>query len=181
MRRHLSALAALALAGSLAGASLAVPAAAASAPAASHALTAPQSPLKFKVQYPKAVKKGGTITYTIKSTNVGEWPTDLAALLAKLPKGASKIRVVGKPSTAFCEASGRDLFCLFDTIKPNRSATVKVRVWLKKSTKGNAYAEFGTVSIDVPSGVDVTNEEELDKLDLQDDVKYAKVKTRILR
>ncbi|GAA3792020.1 hypothetical protein GCM10022226_08910 [Sphaerisporangium flaviroseum] len=183
MRRHLSTLAALTLAGSLAGASLAMPATAATpAPAsATRTVAAPQSPLKTVVQWNRTVRRGGTITYSLKSTNKGEWPTDLAAMFGTLPKGASKMRVVSKASSTFCDISGRDLFCLFDTIKPNRSTSLKVKVWLKRSTKGTAVAEFASISVDVPEGVDVTNEEELEKLDLQDDVKFHAFKTKILR
>ncbi|MEV7966522.1 hypothetical protein AB0O34_11140 [Sphaerisporangium sp. NPDC088356] len=78
MRRHLSALAALTLAGSLAGASLAVPAMAdttvvTAAPAsATQAVAAPQSPLYTRVVWNKYVRRGGVITYSLKSTNKGE-------------------------------------------------------------------------------------------------------------
>ncbi|MFC4589071.1 DUF11 domain-containing protein [Sphaerisporangium corydalis] len=182
MRRHLSALAALTLAGSLAGASLAIPATAAAAPAsATQAVAAPQSPLYTKVIWNKTVRRGGTITYSLKSTNKGEWPTDFAGILGSLPRGASKIRVVGAGSKTFCDVSGRELFCIFDTLKPNKSASFKIKVWLKRSTHGYAYADFGAFSIDVPEGVDVTNEEELDKLDLQSDAKFKSFRTRIVR
>ncbi|MEU8268772.1 hypothetical protein AB0B89_16565 [Sphaerisporangium sp. NPDC049002] len=186
MRRHLSALAALTLAGSLAGASLAVPAladapAATATASATQAVAAPQSPLYTSVVWNKYVRRGGYITYTLKSTNKGEWSTDLAGIFGRLPKGASKARVVGKASGTYCGISGRDLFCIYDTLKPNRSTTLKVRVWLKKSTTGTAAAQFGHFSIDVPEGVDVTNEEELEKLDIQSQVKYRTFKTRILR
>ncbi|WP_181871247.1 DUF11 domain-containing protein [Sphaerisporangium album] len=185
MRRHLSALAALTVAGTLVGASLAAPAtaaiSAASAPAsAAHVAVKPQSPLTTKVVWNKAVRVGGTITYTLKSTNKGEWATDLAGLFATLPKGASKVRVVSK-SKAFCELSGRDLFCIYDTLDPGKSAGLKVKVWLKKSTRGTAVAEFGHFSIDVPAGVDVTNEEELNKLDIQNEVLWKSFKTKIVR
>ncbi|WP_405143538.1 hypothetical protein OG589_38590 [Sphaerisporangium sp. NBC_01403] len=191
MRRHLSALAALTLAGSLAGASLAIPASADTAAAttavtaapasATKAVAAPQSPLYTRVVWNKAVRRGGVITYSLKSTNKGEWPTDLAGVFGQLPKGASKARVVGKASSTYCGLSGRDLFCVFDTLKPNRSTTLKIRVWLKKSTKGTAVAQFAHFSVDVPEGVDVTNEEELDKLDLQNQLNYRAFKTKILR
>ncbi|MEU9887270.1 hypothetical protein AB0M95_21170 [Sphaerisporangium sp. NPDC051017] len=185
MRRHLSALAALTIAGSLAGASLAAPATAATTAAsasasAAHVAAAPQSPLTTKVVWDKAVRAGGTITYTLKSTNKGEWATDLAGLFGTLPKGASKVRVVSK-SKAYCELSGRSLFCIYDTLEPGKSAGLKVKVWLKKSTRGTAVAEFGHFSIDVPSGVDITNEEELNKLDIQDEILWKNFKTKIVR
>ncbi|MFC6079538.1 hypothetical protein [Sphaerisporangium aureirubrum] len=185
MRRHLSALAALAVAGSLAGSALAVPATAATAPAApasaARITPSPQSPLKATVYYNKYVRRGGSFTYTIKSKNVGEWPTDFAGLLAILPKGASKTRVVSKSSSTVCDIEKRELICFFDTLKPGRTTTVKVKVWLKRSTKGSVYGEFGTFSVDVPGGVDITNPEELDKLDLAQDIKYLKVRTKIIR
>ncbi|WP_248962351.1 hypothetical protein [Sphaerisporangium perillae] len=187
MRRHLSALAALTLAGSLAGASLAVPAtadatAATAAPASvTHVAAAPQSPLSTSIRWNRLVRRGGTITYSLKSTNKGEFATDLAGIFARLPKGASKIRVVGKASSTLCEVSGRDLFCIFDTLNPGRSTTLKIRVWLKRSTHGTASARIGSYSIDVPPGVDITNEDELERLDLQNEVLWKTFKTRIVR
>ncbi|GII63108.1 hypothetical protein Skr01_31930 [Sphaerisporangium krabiense] len=188
MRRYLSACAALTVAGALAGASLAAPASAATTTAASAQHTAtttqaaakPQSPLYTRIVWNKAVRRGGTITYSVKSTNQGEWATDVAGLFAKLPRGASKIRVVSR-SKAFCEVSGRDLFCLYDTLNSGRSASLKVKVWLKRSTRGTAVAEFGHFSIDVPAGVDITNEEELNKLDIQNQINWKTFKTRIVR
>ncbi|GGK98896.1 hypothetical protein Sme01_60070 [Sphaerisporangium melleum] len=189
MRRHLSALAALTLAGSLAGASLAGPATADSAAAtaatasasATRVAAAPQSPLAMKVSWNKVVRRGGAITYTIKSTNKGEWPTDLAGIFGALPKGASKARVVGKASSSLCGIDRKELFCIFDTLKPNRSTTVTVRVWLKNSVKGAVASQFGTYSIDVPPGVDVTNEDELERLDLQNEIKWKSYRTKIVR
>jgi hypothetical protein len=184
MRRHLSVLAALTLAGSLAGTMVAVPATAATAPASITRINptpTPQSPLKVTVYYNKYVRKGGSFTYTIKSKNVGEWPTDFAGLLGILPKGAAKTKVVSKASTTWCDIEKRDLVCLFDTVKPGRTTTVKIKVWLKRGTKGSAYGEFGTFSVDIPGGVDITNPEEIDKLDLAEDIKYLKVRTKILR
>jgi hypothetical protein len=185
MRRYLSTCAALTLAGSLVGASLALPAAAATTASpvtasATQVAAAPQSPLYTRVVWNRTVRRGGTITYSLKSTNKGEYPTDLAGIFGKLPRGASKIRVVSK-SKAFCELTGRDLFCIYDTLGPDRSAGLKVKVWLKKSTKGTAVGEFGHFSIDVPGGVDVTNEEELEKLDLQSEIDYKAFRTKITR
>ncbi len=84
-------------------------------------------------------------------------------------------------STSFCKVKDREVICLFDRLKPNRSASLKVRVWLKPSTKGTVSSEFGHFSIDIPAGVDITNDEELERLDLQHDVAYKTFKTKILR
>ncbi|MFC4529776.1 hypothetical protein [Sphaerisporangium dianthi] len=187
MRRHLSALAALTLAGALASASLAVPATAGTvavttAPAsATHVAAAPQSPLSTRVLWNRTVRRGGAITYSLKSTNKGEWPTDVAGVFGIIPKGAAKVRVISKASATYCAIEKRELFCVFDTLKPGRSTSLKVRVWLKNSTKGTAVAQFGSYSIDVPPGVDITNEDELARLDIQDDLRYDSFKTRIIR
>lgn len=184
MRRHLSVLAALTVAGSLAGSALAVPASAAptAAPVSvSHVSAAPQSPLKTTVLYNKYVRRGGSYTYTIKAKNTGEWATDLAGLYAWLPKGASKYRVIKKSRFTWCDFERRELLCVFDTLKPGASTTIKIKVWLKRATKGNLYGEFGTFSVDVPGGVDVTDPEEIAKLDLAEDIKYIRVKTKVIR
>ncbi|MEO3811318.1 hypothetical protein ABGB17_20180 [Sphaerisporangium sp. B11E5] len=185
MRRHLSVLAALTVAGSLAGSALAVPASAAPAAAApvsvSHVSAAPQSPLKTTVLYNKYARRGGSYTYTVKAKNVGEWATDFAGLLALMPKGAAKYRVISKSRFTWCDFEGRELLCVFPTLDPGKSTSVKIKVWLKRSTKGSVYGEFGTFSVDVPGGVDINDPEELEKLDLAQDVKYLRVKTKIIR
>ncbi|GII81236.1 hypothetical protein Sru01_62180 [Sphaerisporangium rufum] len=187
MRRHLSSIAALALAGSLAGTALAAPAGAAAAdtgPAATlttATASSPQSPLDTRIRWNKTVRRGGTITYEFKSTNKGEWPTDLAGISGILPAGISKARVVGKSSATECAVDRHQVFCIYGQLAPGRSTSVKVRVWLKKSTKGTALAQFGHYSIDVPAGVDVTNEDELNRLDVQGQVDYKFFKTKIVR
>ncbi|GAA5074638.1 hypothetical protein GCM10023259_076480 [Thermocatellispora tengchongensis] len=186
MRRHLSVLAALAIGGS--AAVLATPGTAAAAPAHVPAVTPalapvkagpPLSPLKLTVYYPKAVYQGGAITYTLKTKNVGEYATDIAYVGGLVPKGVSKVRIISKPSGAYCERSGREVGCLLDTLKPGRTATIKVKAWLSRRTTGNAYAEFASASIDVPAG----QPEVLDiyGLELGTDLRYVKVKTRIVR
>ncbi|MFF5209973.1 hypothetical protein [Streptosporangium sp. NPDC000396] len=180
MRRHLTAFAAIALAGGM----LLVPQAA-NADAAGTAATTqaaaraakPLSPLKLTAYYPRRAWAGDTIVYTLKTKNVGDWATDIAYIGGYAPRQARKVQITG-PSGAYCEADGREVGCLLDTLKPGRSATVKVKVWLRGSAEGTATAEFATASIDVPSGgIDTLN---IHGLDTGVDLKYVKVKTRIL-
>ncbi|GGK80167.1 hypothetical protein Ppa06_51010 [Planomonospora parontospora subsp. parontospora] len=138
----------------------------------------PLSPLKLTAYYPRRAYAGRTITYTLKTKNVGDWYTDIAYVGGYVPKQAYKVRITG-PSGSYCEADGREVGCLLDRLNPGRTATVKVKVWLRGSARGTAAAEFATASIDVPAGG-------LDTLDIHGldtgvDLKYVKVRTRILR
>ncbi|WP_214409992.1 hypothetical protein [Sphaerisporangium fuscum] len=185
MRRHLSALAALTLAGSLAGASLALPAGAATAtaPASSaHVTSGSQSPLSTKHHNDEWTYRGGAIRYTFTSKNVGEYPTDLAGIIMELPAGISKARITKKAADTLCDIAGRSLICYYETIKAKQSTQLDLKVWLKKSTKGTAVLRYQTFSIDVPAGVDVTNEEELNKLDIAGQAdRVVTVKTKIVK
>ncbi|GHH71678.1 hypothetical protein GCM10017673_25480 [Streptosporangium violaceochromogenes] len=176
MRRHLTALAALALAGGM----LFVPqsANAAAAPQSATLASPPLSPLKLTAYYPRRAWAGGTIVYTLKSKNVGEWATDIAYVGGRVPRQARKVRITG-PSGSYCEADGREVGCLLDTLRPGRTATVTVKVWLRGSARGTAAAEFATASIDVPAGgIDALD---IHGIDAGVDLKYVKVKTRVLR
>ena len=176
MRRHLTAFAAFALTGGL----LFVPQSANAAPAPRTAplVSPPLSPLKLTAYYPRRAWAGDTIVYTLKSRNVGEWATDIAYVGGYVPRQARKVRITG-PSGSYCEADEREVGCLLDTLKPGRTATVKVKVWLKSGARGTATAEFATASIDVPAGgLDTLN---IHGLDTGVDLKYLKVRTRILR
>ncbi|GAA3109120.1 hypothetical protein [Streptosporangium carneum] len=176
MRRHLTAFAAIAMAGGL----LFVPqsASAAAAPQTAALATPPLSPLKLTAYYPRKAWAGDTIVYTLKSRNVGDWPTDIAYVGGYVPKQARKVQIIG-PSGAYCEVDGREVGCLLDTLKPGRTATVKVKVWLRGSARGTATAEFATASIDVPAGgIDTLD---IHGIDTGVDLKYVKVRTRILR
>ncbi|MEU0518826.1 hypothetical protein [Streptosporangium sp. NPDC006007] len=176
MRRHLTAFAAFALTGGL----LFVPQSANAAPAPRTAplVSPPLSPLRLTAYYPRRAWAGDTIVYTLKSRNVGEWATDIAYVGGSVPRQARKVRITG-PSGSYCEADGREVGCLLDTLKPGRTATVKVKVWLKGGARGTATAEFATASIDVPAGgLDTLN---IHGLETGVDLKYLKVRTRILR
>jgi hypothetical protein len=175
MRRHLTAFAAIALAGGM----LLTPGganAAAAAPTTAH-VAPPLSPLKLTAHYPRRVYAGDTITYTLKTRNVGDWATDIAYVGGYVPRQARKVRITG-PSGSICEADGREVGCLLDTLKPGRSVTIKVKVWLKSSARGTAAAEFASASIDVPAGgLDTLD---IHGIDVGTDLKYVRVKTRIL-
>ncbi|MEU4533719.1 hypothetical protein AB0G15_02520 [Streptosporangium sp. NPDC023825] len=69
--------------------------------------------------------------------------------------------------------------CLLDTLNPGRTATLKVRVWLRGGARGTATADFGSASIDVPAGGPGTLD--IHGIDVGTDVKYVRVKTRVLR
>lgn len=179
MRRHLTAFAAIALAGGM----LLTPG---TANAAAPRITAPQgvadqplAPLKTTVSYPRRAWAGDSYVYTLRIKNVGEWYTDIAYVGGYLPSQASKVRIIGKPSGSYCEVSGREVGCLLDTLNPGRTATLKVRVWLRNSARGTATADFGSASIDVPAGGLGTLD--IHGIDVGTDVKYVRVKTRVLR
>ncbi|GIH90890.1 DUF11 domain-containing protein [Planobispora siamensis] len=151
----------------------------ASSPATASAQQAPPlSPLKLTAYYPRRVYAGDTITYTLKAENAGDLATDLVYIGGYVPKQARKVQITG-PSGSYCEADGREVACLFDRIKPGRTVTVKVKVWLRGGASGTATAEFATASIDVPAGGVETLS--IDNLDTGVGLKYVKVETRILR
>ncbi|GAA3126718.1 hypothetical protein GCM10010466_16960 [Planomonospora alba] len=130
--------------------------------------------------YPRRAYSGRTITYTLKVKNVGDWYTDVAYIGGYTPKQAYKIRVTG-PSGSYCEvdADRREVGCLLDRLNPGKTATVKVKVWLRSGARGTATAEFASASIDVPAGgLDTLN---IHGLDTGVDLKYVKVKTTIVR
>ncbi|GGS62458.1 hypothetical protein GCM10010156_21720 [Planobispora rosea] len=179
MRRHLTALAATALAGGM----LFVPHAANAQTHTAPARTAvqepaPLSPIKLTASYPRRAKAGTTITYTLKAKNAGEWASDIVYVVGYVPKQAGKVKVTG-PSGSYCEVDKREIACLLDTLNPGKTATVKVKVWLRSSSSGTATAEFASASVDVPAGG-------LDAFEVHGyepgvDLKYVKVKTRITR
>ncbi|WP_329426594.1 hypothetical protein OG339_41020 [Streptosporangium sp. NBC_01495] len=179
MRRHLTAFAAIALAGGM----LLTPG---TANAAAPRITAPQgaanqplAPLRTTVFYPRRAWAGDSYVYTLKIKNVGRWYTDIAYVGGHLPSQVSRIRITGKPPGSYCEVSGREVGCLLDTLNPGRTATLKVRVWLKNGARGTATANFGSVSIDVPAGGLETLD--IHGIDIGTDVKYVRVKTQVLR
>ncbi|MEU0478600.1 hypothetical protein ABZ260_05340 [Streptosporangium sp. NPDC006013] len=181
MRRHLTAFAAIALAGGM----LLTPG---TANAAAPRITAPQgtvhtdkplAPLKLTVTYPRRAWAGDSYVYTLTTKNVGKWYTDIAYIGGYLPSQVSKVRVIRKPAGSYCEISGREVGCLLDTLNPGKTATIKVRVWLKNSARGTATADFGSASIDVPAGGLGTFD--IHGIDIGSDVKYVRVKTRVLR
>ncbi|WP_440067862.1 hypothetical protein [Streptosporangium sp. OZ121] len=179
MRRHLTAFAAIALAGGMLLTPGTANAAASLATAPQGVVDQPLAPLKTTVSYPRRAWAGDSYVYTLRVKNVGEWYTDIAYVGGYLPSQVSKVRIVGKPSGSYCEVSGRDVGCLLDTLNPGRTATLKVRVWLRNGARGTATADFGSASIDVPAGGLGTLD--IHGIDVGTDVKYVRVKTRVLR
>ncbi|MGJ6965074.1 hypothetical protein ACSDR0_24500 [Streptosporangium sp. G11] len=179
MRRHLTAFAAIALAGGMLLTPGTANAVAPRITASQGVADKPLAPLRTTVSYPRRAWAGDSYVYTLKIKNIGSWYTDIAYVGGYLPTQVSKIRIIGKPSGSYCEISGREVGCLLDTLNPGRTATLKVRVWLRNSARGTASANFGSVSIDVPAGgLDTLN---IHGIDVGTDVKYVRVKTRVLR
>ncbi|MER7128890.1 hypothetical protein [Streptosporangium saharense] len=184
MRRHLTAFAATAMAAGVlfvpqsANAATAPPTVATLGASAGALASPPLSPLKLTAYYPRSAWAGDTIVYTLKTRNVGSWPTDIAYVGGYVPKQARRVQIVG-PSGSYCEAKGREVGCLLNRLRPGRTASVKVKVWLRGGARGTATAEFATASIDVPAGgIDTLD---IYGIDAGVDLKYVKVRTRILR
>ncbi|MEV7009583.1 hypothetical protein [Streptosporangium sp. NPDC051022] len=177
MRRHLTAFAALALAGSTLFVTQSANAAAA-APRTASVATPPLSPLRTNVHYPRVAWSGDTVVYTIYTKNVGQWSTDIAYIGGYVPSQARRVQITG-PSGSYCEADGREVGCLLDRLRPGRTVAVKVKIWLRNSARGTATARFASASIDVPAGgIDTLN---IHGIDTGVDLKFVTVKTRIRR
>lgn len=189
MRHPIAKIASVAAAATLAGGLFATaPAAAApsAAPAAAPAAVSAKDQYSYfdvKVTYPKRVKRGGKITYTIRIKNRGPHYADFYFLGGKLPKGIQgKIYYSGVKGTK-CGVLSGNLWCWGPDVLPvGKTDWLKLTVKLKKSTKGYAHARLGVLHYDLPTGTEDLSLEAIQDLGIDKaNLDWLRVKTRIVR
>jgi hypothetical protein len=134
------------------------------------------------VKYPRKVRKGGTITYTIRALNRGPHDADYYWLGGKLPKGIKgTVYYTGVKGTK-CDFYTDGFWCWGPNIlEVDEQDFLVIKVKLKPRTKGTAVARLGAYSADVPTGAETLNKELLKKLGIKTHYWWKTVKTRIVR
>lgn len=193
MRKSIAKIATTTLAASAAGAvflaGAPASAAASSAPAAAPAVAAtaavkaePFNRFSVSVKYPRKVRKGGTITYTIRAVNRGPHDADYYWLGGKLPKGIKgTVYYTGVKGTK-CDFYTDGFWCYGPSIlEVDERDYLILKVKLKPGTKGTAVARVGAYSADVPTGAETLNKEMFKKLGIKSYYWWKTVKTKISR
>ncbi|MEV7009582.1 hypothetical protein [Streptosporangium sp. NPDC051022] len=185
MLHPISRIAALALVAPLAGTMLlAAPASAASAKAPTGVVTKADDPFSsftINLSAPKRVKAGGKITYIIKATNKGPYLADSFWTGGVLPKG-SKLTKVYAPKGSECGLYDDGFWCLTPrALQIGDSESISVVVQLSKKTRGTATAYLGVDTVDLPTGAETLNRDELERLGIKHWYFVKKAKTGIVR
>lgn len=148
-------LTAAALAAAVGGALLS-PSSAAAAGSASSALSAlpalpaasaaaAPSAFGYVITFPKHVKRGGSLVYSVKVRNRKAKGQHYVALVGDFSKRFRKIRVASKPRSVKCSVKGRSLSCWITSLDKGDSTTVRIRAWAG-SRRGVATATFGVIA-----------------------------------
>ena len=118
----------------------ALPAASAVAPAA-----AAPSTFGYVITFPKHVKRGGSLVYSVKVRNRKAKGQHYMALTGDFSKRFRKIRVASKPRSVKCSVKGRSLSCWITSLDKGDSTTVRIRAWAGLR-RGVATATFGMIA-----------------------------------
>ncbi|PZG18854.1 hypothetical protein C1I98_38220 [Spongiactinospora gelatinilytica] len=151
--------------------------------AAATAADKPYSSFKVALAATKKAKAGGTITYSIKATNVGPHTADAYFIGGRLPKGISGKVTYWAPDGTKCDWDDTGFWCWGDwVLKVGETDSLKLQFKLKKSVKGTASGKLGVLSYDVPHGAEDLSKEELDRIGGIKGWDFTRtVKTKIVR
>ncbi|MEU8037096.1 hypothetical protein [Streptosporangium sp. NPDC049078] len=114
------------------------------APAVAPAAAAP-SAFGYVITFPKHVKRGGSLVYSVKVRNRKAKGQHYVALTGDFSKRFRKIRVASKPRSVKCSVKGRSLSCWITSLDKGDSTTVRIRAWAG-SRRGVATAAFGVIA-----------------------------------
>jgi hypothetical protein len=103
----------------------------------------------YEISFPKHVRRGGSLVFTVKIRNRKAGGQHYVALIGDFPSSFRKIKVVAKPRSVKCSVKRRDLSCWITSLDKGDSTTVSVRAWAG-SRRGTATARFGVLATKDP-------------------------------
>ncbi|MDP9862156.1 MULTISPECIES: hypothetical protein [Streptosporangium] len=148
-------LTAAALAAALGGTLLLQSPATAAAPAAVPTVAPAAAPatataaFRYEVYFPKYVRRGGYLTYTVKVHNRKTRGQHYVALVGTFSSHFRTIKVVRKPRSVKCSVDRPAVACRIASLDKGDSTTVTIRAWVGPR-RGTATAKFGAVVTDDP-------------------------------
>lgn len=113
------------------------------APAVSPTAAAPTD-FRYVISFPKHVRRGGSLVYTVKVSNRKASGQHYVALIGDFPNRFRKIKVISKPRSVKCSVKRRDLSCWITSLDKGDSTTVRIRAWAG-SRRGVATVRFGVI------------------------------------
>lgn len=124
-------------------------AAAAPATASTTAAAAAAAPFRYEVYFPKYVRRGGYLTYTVKVRNTKVSGQHYVALVGSFSSHFRRIKVIRKPRSVKCSVDRPAVTCRIASLDKGDTTTVTIRGWVG-SHRGTATAKFGAVVTDNP-------------------------------
>lgn len=112
-------------------------------PTLSPAAAAP-SDFRYTISFPKHVRRGGSIVYTVKVRNRKTKGQHYVALVGEFSTRFRKIKVISKPRSVKCSVKRRDLSCWITSLDKGDSTTLRIRAWAG-SRRGTATTRFGAI------------------------------------
>jgi hypothetical protein len=103
----------------------------------------------YEISFPKHVRRGGSLVFTVKVRNRKASGQHYVALLGDFPSGFRKIKVVTKPRSVKCSVKRRDLSCWITSLDKGDSTTIGIRAWAG-SHRGTATVRFGVLATKDP-------------------------------
>ncbi|MDP9841848.1 hypothetical protein J2853_001059 [Streptosporangium lutulentum] len=103
----------------------------------------------YEISFPKHVRRGGSLVFTVKIRNRKAAGQHYVALLGDFPGGFRKIKVVAKPRSVKCSVKQRDLACWITSLDKGDSTSVGIRAWAG-SRRGTATVGFGVLATKDP-------------------------------
>ncbi|MFI6458050.1 hypothetical protein ACIBF6_41680 [Streptosporangium amethystogenes] len=120
------------------------PASAAGSALPAVASAAAPNDFRYLISFPKHVRRGGSLVYTVKVRNVKAKGQHYVALVGDFSTRFRKIKVISKPRSVKCSVKRRDLSCWITSLDRGDSTTVRVRAWAG-SRRGIATVKFGAI------------------------------------
>jgi hypothetical protein len=103
----------------------------------------------YEISFPKHVRRGGSLVFTVKIRNRKASGQHYVALIGDVPSGFRKIKVISKPRSVKCSVKRRDLSCWITSLDKGDSTTVRIRAWAG-SRRSTATVRFGVLATKDP-------------------------------
>ncbi|GAA3041747.1 hypothetical protein [Streptosporangium longisporum] len=99
----------------------------------------------YTISFPRHVRRGGSLVYTVKIKNRKAKGQHYVLLAGTFSTRFRRIKVISKPRSVSCSVKRRSLSCWITSLDRGDATAVRIRAWAG-SRRGTAAVRFGAIT-----------------------------------